>query len=299
MECVVWRKLLQPLSFDATPVAEAGRIDIQHAPHTAPALLDALGDLGWHEEIHCSQSRGVYFRDGWLGLPDTPDTPFRFESFAGRHSLGGPLGSALIYALARQGALTLHASSMVVDGRGYLVLGPSGAGKSTLTLSAIRLGGRVVSDDIVALATNATQPVAVAIRPDIILRAPAMSLATSDLAARMHRSDDPREERWVLPRRDNPALFCDGIAIDAVLLLQPRRGDDATTLTPCSGSDAVGQMLANDPFIHNVLENPAGELAKISRLLAHSRIYACRAGTDVLTAPDTAWRRIAAASAHR
>lgn len=44
-------------------------------------------------------------------------------------------------------ALTLHASCVVLDGKGLLILGPSGAGKSSLAIACIARGALLVSDD--------------------------------------------------------------------------------------------------------------------------------------------------------
>lgn len=44
-------------------------------------------------------------------------------------------------------ALTLHATSIAVEGRAALIRGPSGSGKSGLALQLIGLGAGLVSDD--------------------------------------------------------------------------------------------------------------------------------------------------------
>jgi HPr kinase/phosphorylase len=43
--------------------------------------------------------------------------------------------------------LTLHATTVAVDGQGILITGPAGAGKSSLALSLMALGARLVADD--------------------------------------------------------------------------------------------------------------------------------------------------------
>ncbi|WP_449042655.1 HPr kinase/phosphorylase [Paracoccus sp. (in: a-proteobacteria)] len=46
---------------------------------------------------------------------------------------------------------TIHASAVVVEGQGLLILGPSGAGKSSLALALMAQGAQLVADDRVLL----------------------------------------------------------------------------------------------------------------------------------------------------
>ena len=62
--------------------------------------------------------------------------------------------------LARQGAVELHASSIILDGKGYLFVGHSGAGKTTISLLAESAGARVLSDDRTVVRLAAKGPVA-------------------------------------------------------------------------------------------------------------------------------------------
>jgi serine kinase of HPr protein (carbohydrate metabolism regulator) len=45
----------------------------------------------------------------------------------------------------------MHAAGVVVDGRAVLLMGSAGAGKSSLAAALLRAGGRLLSDDAVAL----------------------------------------------------------------------------------------------------------------------------------------------------
>ncbi len=56
--------------------------------------------------------------------------------------------------MAGQGPLRLHATAIQINNKGALIQGPSGSGKSSLALRLIALGGTLVGDDQVALATQ-------------------------------------------------------------------------------------------------------------------------------------------------
>lgn len=65
------------------------------------------------------------------------------------------LGPVLGFVMRLRGTVPMHASAVVVDGRGLLFLGPEGAGKSTTVAAFARMGVPVLSDDIVPLVTAA------------------------------------------------------------------------------------------------------------------------------------------------
>jgi hypothetical protein len=61
------------------------------------------------------------------------------------------LGPVLGILLRYRGVISLHASSVAVDGRAVAFVGPPGAGKSTAAATIGRLGCPIVADDITAL----------------------------------------------------------------------------------------------------------------------------------------------------
>jgi len=61
------------------------------------------------------------------------------------------LYSAVTMALHLRGTPCLHASGVVVNGRGALLLGPSGTGKSTTAAALVAAGNGLLTDDVAAL----------------------------------------------------------------------------------------------------------------------------------------------------
>jgi hypothetical protein len=61
---------------------------------------------------------------------------------------------ALPLAATLRGLEVMHASGVVLDGRAVIITGPPGAGKSSLAAALVRVGGRLLSDDAVALALD-------------------------------------------------------------------------------------------------------------------------------------------------
>jgi len=70
------------------------------------------------------------------------------------------LGQVLSMALVRQGVDPLHATAVVVGGRGVAFLGDCGYGKSTLGAAFLRQGCPVLTDDLFVVAATPEGPVA-------------------------------------------------------------------------------------------------------------------------------------------
>ncbi len=71
--------------------------------------------------------------------------------------------------LAMQGYLPFHACSVELDGKSLLICGKGGTGKSTMTAGIIKLGGRLLSDDLSAIRLHAGKVIVMPGRPSLRL----------------------------------------------------------------------------------------------------------------------------------
>jgi hypothetical protein len=70
------------------------------------------------------------------------------------------LAQVLPLTAALQGLEVLHASAVAVDGRVLAFTGASGAGKTSTAIHAVRRGGRLVTDDVLAVGLRNGVPIA-------------------------------------------------------------------------------------------------------------------------------------------
>jgi hypothetical protein len=61
------------------------------------------------------------------------------------------VGAVLAYTIRLRGALSLHASGIVLQGCALLVAGPPGSGKSTVAATCAQRGATVITDDVAAI----------------------------------------------------------------------------------------------------------------------------------------------------
>jgi len=80
------------------------------------------------------------------------------------------LGPGFSILLQQRGLLTLHASTVSIQGKAISFLGPSGAGKSTLAAGMSRYGFKFLSDNVTAIRFKRGVPYVIPSFPQIKLR---------------------------------------------------------------------------------------------------------------------------------
>ena len=113
--------------------------------HGRPALTIHRDAEGGYQLTYADQARFRVRIDG--GAVDVRWPPEYGLADAAAYLVGPVLG----FARRLQGATTLHAAAVVIDGRAVALLGASGAGKSTLTGALARRGHAVLCDDAACL----------------------------------------------------------------------------------------------------------------------------------------------------
>ncbi|HTD07839.1 MAG TPA: hypothetical protein VK680_03015 [Solirubrobacteraceae bacterium] len=114
---------------------------------------------------------------------------------------------ALPLAATIRGLEILHASGVVLGGRAVLLAGPLGAGKSSLAAALVGAGGRLLSDDAVALQMSDGALVAHAGSVVLHLRAAENERLSADARAALGRPERsfPGKQRYVSAGAPDPA----------------------------------------------------------------------------------------------
>lgn len=147
--------------FDPASQGAPGSIAVRRQP--APSLTDPIRKVGratiFAEGVRFDCDDEVCFEMrggdtiGWVPGPDwTGRLPVSFFS------------SVAAITLAWRGILPLHASTVVLHGKAWLIAGTPGAGKSTLAAELLGAGARLLADDLTPLSLG-PQPLAWRGRP--------------------------------------------------------------------------------------------------------------------------------------
>lgn len=153
-------------------------------------------------------------------------------------------GAGFTAALQLQGALTLHAGAVVVDGEAVLIMGVSGAGKSTTAAALVSRGFPMISDDVAVLdpASGSLEvqcgPTRLRIGADAALGA-----GWQGELPRLFHHPLLGDKRYIeLPEG---SLCRQPQPLAAAYLLEPRLGGDGARIRPVPHSAAAGHLLTN------------------------------------------------------
>lgn len=136
------------------------------------------------------------------------------------------LGTCFGILLMQRGILPLHGSAVVIDGKAYAFLGDSGAGKSTTAAALLERGGRLLTDDVVAIAYGPNEEL-----PAVIPGYPQQKLWQESLE-RLGRN--PSEYATIYETKHAvPVLasYCgESIPLAAIFELKPTEDDSETSI---------------------------------------------------------------------
>lgn len=182
------------------------------------------------------------------------------------------LGTGFGALLHQRGGLVLHAASVAVDGKAYLICGHSGIGKSTLAAALCRAGCSFISDDVSAVALDGDEkPV---LWPDgRQLKLFDESIAHLDLEERRRGAVRTGIAKHYVeppgPEREGP------VRLGAIYLLRDQRPPLAAGIERLSRLDSA-QALLNESYRRQlvVAMNKAGrQVALTAAILRHVPVF--------------------------
>ncbi len=255
----------------------------------SPSLARALHCLDGDEEILCAGKGGwreVWFGDGCHAYSVEHAAAVVRQA---HRAPGLAFNAALTRALALQGGMVVHAMAFAYQGVGYLALGDSGAGKSTLAVAVLLAGGRVVSDDMLLLASPAGQPTAAPFRAEIVVR----DTVYRHFGERLAAGSIPVAERivcgerkWSIERARIADRCLSRMRVDRILLLDVADRERASAWRDASNARAYAALVAQSYFFRHRHPLEQAALTEVLRSLGRSaRVARVRFGTDLLNDP--------------
>jgi hypothetical protein len=191
----------------------------------------------------------------------------------------GPLFSFLVWL---RGGQALHASAVVVDGQAIAFCGTSGAGKSTTAAQFVRLGHRLLTDDVLAWRWEGETchahagPTRVKLWPD------SAAVVQSGTVGDLPRVYGQVEKR-ILDLPDDGGLGDEGYPLSCIHILTPG-AESARDLSATEAFVALKEHCRDDSILPRELRaRQFMELARLARTVRVRRVPA-HSGLDQLDA---------------
>lgn len=194
------------------PVADILDAPIHRGPHMEVSKRECLIRLGSWARISARMGKEIVVDAG-------PNADANLLA-------GWVLGLTTVAILYQRGLTPLHASAVVLSGRGVAFVGPSGAGKSSLAAACVGSGARFLTDDVLVVARSSDGTLVGHAGPPILRLSPdtAEGLALQGFAV----IGTARKEKLLLRSSEEPLespvpiaaafILTRGKAIDAVRL---------------------------------------------------------------------------------
>lgn len=191
---------------------------------------------------------------------------------------------SLAMLLRRQGLYGLHASGLVKEGRGLLIVGSSGVGKTTLTLGLVREGWTYLSDDALMLRKDSEDITALAFRrgfsctPATVMHFPELSdpgMATWPLKDGKRLVDIDSLYRGRFTSRCHPQ-----VVLFPQIVAQPH-----SQLVPVDKTTALISLIRESVVINADHAEVRKQLEVLKLLLQQVVSYQLLTGTDVYQNP--------------
>ncbi len=158
------------------------------------------------------------------------------------------LGTVLAVALHQRGLFVLHASAVAVGDSAIVIAGPKGRGKSTLAAALVRRGGRLLTDDQVAIDASAPSLVVVPGPPTMKLWPESAASVGIDPASLPEIAPDYDKRS----RRVSDVSLAEATPLAAVVVLED---GPETAVTQLPGNEAVLALIA-----HSYVSRYGGQL---------------------------------------
>jgi hypothetical protein len=283
------------------PTAEppTTRLHFTSWQHAEPVPADAT-EVGWQDGIRARAAAGAIWLtadhhcvrlDPAAGLAEgvLPRTPSALRK------------DLIIYAvlllLRRRGYYGLHASGVVADGAGCLLVAPSGSGKSTSTYGLVRQGWHYLGDDALLLHAAGDEVEALALRRDICLD-PALQGSFPELRTRGRTGRFAgRGKRRLAMRELYPERLLDR-CVPRLLVFPELAAVAESRLVPLGVADVLPRLVAQSAVFGLDPEAAPGHLAVLARLARQTRAYRLLAGWDLKADPERVAPLLAAVLPH-